>query len=258
MKAAAYTTESVSKQGEADWRMFLKKGEEKISFFHDIPLFADKTKNLLNMVVEIPRGTNAKLEISREEDMNPIKQDEKKGKLRFVHDKYPFNYGAFPQTWENPLVTHPETKAKGDKDPLDVCEVGSADAKTGEIKVVKILGTWAMIDDGETDWKILVIDVNDPKADKINSAEDLEKEMPGTAKKVFEFLRDYKIPDGNPPNKFGFDSKLMDAKYAMTIIEETHDEWHKIVTGKLESKTDKYFINCKNKLIEGSPHKVTK
>lgn len=54
------------------------------------------------MIVEIPRWTNAKLEISKEEPFNPIKQDEKKGRPRFVrncfpHHGYIWNYGAFPQ-----------------------------------------------------------------------------------------------------------------------------------------------------------------
>jgi len=33
--------------------------------------------------------------------------------LRVVALKYPFHYGAFPQTWENPGWVHPDTKAKG-------------------------------------------------------------------------------------------------------------------------------------------------
>lgn len=33
---------------------------------------------------------------------------------------------------------------------------------------MKILGTVALIDEGETDWKILCIDVNDPVAEKMN------------------------------------------------------------------------------------------
>ena len=45
------------------------------------------------MISEIPRATNAKMEISRVDKLNPIKQDIKNGKLRFIHDKYPFNYG---------------------------------------------------------------------------------------------------------------------------------------------------------------------
>ena len=54
------------------------------------------------MIVEVPRWTNAKMEISKEEPFNPIKQDIKKGRLRYVrncfpHHGYIWNYGAFPQ-----------------------------------------------------------------------------------------------------------------------------------------------------------------
>lgn len=42
------------------------------------------------MVVEIPRGTNAKLEMSTSEEGNPIKQDVKNGKLRYVADVHGF------------------------------------------------------------------------------------------------------------------------------------------------------------------------
>lgn len=43
-----------------------------------------------------------RLQISKDETLNPIKQDTKKGKLRFVrncfpHKGYLWNYGAFPQ-----------------------------------------------------------------------------------------------------------------------------------------------------------------
>ncbi len=41
------------------------------------------------MIVEVPRWTNAKMEISKEEPFNPIKQDVKKGKLRFVRNCFP-------------------------------------------------------------------------------------------------------------------------------------------------------------------------
>ena len=41
-------------------------------------------------------------------------------------------------------------------------------AKRGEVKQVKILGILAMIDEGETDWKVIVIDVRDPLAKDLN------------------------------------------------------------------------------------------
>ena len=45
---------------------------------------------------------------------------------------------------------------------------------------VKVLGTLALIDDGETDWKVLCIDVTDPLAKSLNDITDVEKLMPGT------------------------------------------------------------------------------
>jgi len=49
---------------------------------------------------------------------------------------------------------HAETKANGDNDPLDVCEIGEQVGYVGQIKQVKILGIMALLDEGETDWKV--------------------------------------------------------------------------------------------------------
>ena len=83
-------------------RVYVEHNGSVVSPFHDIPLFADKALGILNMIVEVPRWTNAKMETSKEELFNPIKQDIKKGKLRFVRNCFPYNgyiwnYGAFPQ-----------------------------------------------------------------------------------------------------------------------------------------------------------------
>lgn len=86
--------------------------------------------------------------------MNPIKQDVKKGKARFVSNVFPYhgymwNYGALPQTWEDPSHMDPNTNCKGDNDPLDVCEIGYRVANRGEVRQVKVLGCVALIDEGE-------------------------------------------------------------------------------------------------------------
>ena len=114
-----------------DYRVYLesKSTGQPLSPFHDVPLYADEANGILNFIVEIPRWTNAKVEISKEDSFNPFKQDTKKGKLRYVRNSFPhkgyiWNYGAFPQTWEDPSFSHPDTKANGDNDPLDVVEIG--------------------------------------------------------------------------------------------------------------------------------------
>ena len=83
-------------------RVFIEQNGSVVSSFHDIPLFADQNNGILNMIVEVPRWTNAKMEICKEEPFNPIKQDIKRGRLRYVrncfpHHGYIWNYGAFPQ-----------------------------------------------------------------------------------------------------------------------------------------------------------------
>lgn len=38
----------------------------------------------------------------------------------------------------------------------------------GEVIKVKVLGVLAMIDEGETDWKVIAINVDDPEAKDLN------------------------------------------------------------------------------------------
>lgn len=44
----------------------------------------------------------------QDEPSTPIKQDTKKGKLRFYPYNINWNYGLLPQTWEDPAHKNPE------------------------------------------------------------------------------------------------------------------------------------------------------
>ncbi|CAJ0962140.1 unnamed protein product [Ranitomeya imitator] len=68
------------------------------------------------------------------------------------------------RTWENPSHIDVNTGFGGDNDPIDVCDIGTKVCERGEVIKVKILGTLALIDEGETDWKLIVINVEDPEA----------------------------------------------------------------------------------------------
>jgi len=233
----SFTARQIGAPNTLDYRVFIEQNGKPVSPFHDIPLYANEEKTVLNMIVEVPRWTNAKLEFSKEEKLNPILQDTKKGKLRFVrncfpHHGYIHNYGAFPQTWEDPNQVHPETKAKGDNDPLDVCEIGEQVGYVGQVKQVKVLGVMALLDEGETDWKIIVIDVNDPLASKLNDIEDVETHLPGLLRATNEWFRIYKIPDGKPENQFAFSGECKNKKYAEEIINECSEAWEKLIKGE--------------------------
>lgn len=101
----------------------------------------------------------------------------------------------------------------------------------GEVKQVKVLGIMAMIDEGETDWKVIGIDVLDPNAAKINDVDDIDKVMPGQLAATNEWFRIYKIPAGKPENTFAFNGEAKNRDFAIKTIEETMEAWKKMVTG---------------------------
>lgn len=259
MTASSYKTGSVGAKFTLPYRCFLQNDSgQVISPFHDVPLFHDEAAGILNMVVEVPRFSNAKLEISKDEAMNPIKQDVKKGALRFVKNCFPFhgylwNYGAFPQTWESPAVMDAHTGLRGDNDPIDVIEVGSAIAAVGEVKQVKVLGALAMLDEGETDWKIIAIDVRDPLAGQLHDAADLDVVCPGLLDSTRTWFRVYKIPDGKPANSFAFDGAVQDRAFALQVIGEVHAMWRQLVSGTVPAETSEYKISIMNQCCDVGP-----
>jgi len=90
----------------------------------------------------------------------------------------------------------------------------------------------ALIDEEETDWKVIVIDVNDPLAAKLDDIEDVERHLPGLLRATNEWFRIYKIPDGKPENQFAFSGECKNKKYAADVIHECADAWEKLISGK--------------------------
>jgi inorganic pyrophosphatase len=60
-----YKTRKVAAPNTLEHRIYIEKDGVPVSPFHDIPLYANEAQTILNMVVEIPRWTNGKLEISK-------------------------------------------------------------------------------------------------------------------------------------------------------------------------------------------------
>ncbi|XP_007567335.1 inorganic pyrophosphatase-like [Poecilia formosa] len=268
-KTMHYQTEQRGHPNSPDYRIYFKTSDGKyISPFHDIPLIAESEQNddvpakkpksenkvLYNMVVEVPRWSNAKMEIATKEPLNPIKQDVKKGKLRYVanifpHKGYIWNYGALPQTWEDPNHKDKETDCCGDNDPIDVCDIGTQVCSPGQVIQVKVLGILAMIDEGEMDWKVIAINANDEDAEKLNCIEDVRKSRPGHLEATVEWFRKYKVPDGKPENQFGFNGEFKDKDFAVEIIKSTHEHWRALV----QKQTNAGGIECKNMSCCNSP-----
>ena len=60
---SVYTPRKVGAPHTLEHRIYIEKDGVPVSPFHDIPLYANEQQTILNMVVEIPRWTNAKQEV---------------------------------------------------------------------------------------------------------------------------------------------------------------------------------------------------
>jgi inorganic pyrophosphatase len=203
-------------------------GRVEISPWHDVPL--QNADGTFNMIVEVPKWSRRKYEMATGELFNPIKIDVKNGKLReYAWGDSLFNYGAFPQTWEDPKHISPETNCGGDNDPLDVYDLGTRCWKVGEIVRVKVLGVVGLIDAGETDWKILAVSAEDPLAPLLNDIDDVDVHIPGAIVALMKWLKFYKAP---VINEFAFDGEPKGRAFAEKVIKDTHLSWQALMTEK--------------------------
>ncbi len=218
-------------KGKLGFNSFMLRSTAVDSYWHDVPVRSEKGNFVINMVTEIPMHMTAKMELNKELPHNPIMQDANDdGSTRYYTYGTPFfNYGLIPQTWEDPSLKSLDGFG-GDNDPLDVMEIGMRPLKMGGIVPCRVIGSLELIDEGETDHKILCIALSDPDANRINSIEDLEKVKPGHVDRLVDWLKMYKTSDGKPENKLASETPRS-AKEAMMVVKEMHERW-KALCGK--------------------------
>lgn len=136
----------------------------------------------INVLVEIPSGTNGKWEVNKE--TGNLDWEFKKGAPRVVqYLPYPSNYGMIPQTLS------PE-EIGGDGDPLYVLLLGEAVPRGAYVKG-KLIGVMYMKDHGETDDKLLAVAEGSP-FENVNSVSELAEQFPGTLTILQTWFVNYK------------------------------------------------------------------
>lgn len=160
----------------------------------------------IRAIIEIPTGTSAKWESTKDEP-NQIFWEFRNDAPRVVNYLgYPGNYGAIPST----LL--PEEMG-GDGDALDVLVLGQA-VPRGEVLDVRLIGVLKMLDGGEQDDKLIAVMTENSPFAHIESIEQLDAEFPGVTEIVDLWFTNYKGPDGGIESS-GFDN----ADAAMEVLE---------------------------------------
>lgn len=77
---------------------------------------------------------------------------------------------------------------------------------------MKVLGAIAILDQGQTDWKIIAVDVNDSLSSKLTDISDVEVHLPDFLGKLKDWYCLYKIPEGKPPNEVALCGQLQDRR----------------------------------------------
>jgi inorganic pyrophosphatase len=137
----------------------------------------------VNVIVEIPAGTNAKWEVNKE---GKLFWEVRDGAPRIVNFlPYPGNYGMIPNTLS------PKDRG-GDGDGLDVLILGPA-LPRGTVARVHLIGVMKFLDKGEQDDKILAV-MKDTPLGQIRSLKELNESFPGVAEIVHLWFTKYKGP----------------------------------------------------------------
>jgi inorganic pyrophosphatase len=154
---------------------------ETTDFLHGIAAFT--FDSLVNVVIEISAGTTEKWEVNKENGQIEWEQVMPDSLRTIDYLGYPANYGFVPQT----LLP---TTTVGDGDPVDVFVLGTSIAR-GKIVNVRVVGIIHMLDDHESDSKLLAVAVNEPGFD-VHSFEMLVNEYPGVVDIIKIWLLHYK------------------------------------------------------------------
>ncbi|MBF9000270.1 MULTISPECIES: inorganic diphosphatase [Vibrio] len=171
--------------------------------FNKILTPGDYENGLVNVVVEIPTGSNHKIEWNRELAVFELDRVEPQ-----IFAK-PTNYGFIPQTLDE------------DGDELDALIITSEPLTTGIFLKAKVIGVMKFVDDGEVDDKVVVVPADDrSNGNAINSLEDLPAQLIKQIEFHFNHYKDLKKAGTTTVESWG------DIAEAKEVIAESIKRWN--------------------------------
>ena len=113
-----------------------------MNLLHDVD---PGTKSEMNVIIEIPRGSQNKYEIDKKTGMIAL------DRVLHTAQTYPFDYGFVPQTlWD-------------DGDALDVVLLTTVPLFPGLLVRARPVAILPMVDGGEADEKVIAVPADDPR-----------------------------------------------------------------------------------------------
>lgn len=149
-----------------------------MNLWHDISR-GDNIPEKINTIIEIPKGSENKYEIDKETGLIAL------DRANYSAASYPFDYGFVPQTlWD-------------DGDALDVVVLSTFPLQVGILVEVRPVALMEMIDDGESDYKVIAVPAGDRRWEDVNDLEDLNNHKIREIKHFFETYKMLKKDDSH-------------------------------------------------------------
>ena len=147
-----------------------------MNLWHDVSR-GENTPDELNCIIEIPKGSPNKYEIDKKTGLIAL------DRANYSSAPYPFDYGFVPQTlWD-------------DGDALDIIVPSTFPLATGILVRVRPVALMEMIDDGESDYKVIAVPVDDKRWDDVQDLADLNQHNVKEWKHFFETYKELKEKD---------------------------------------------------------------
>src|SRR3990167_5398399 len=163
-----------------------------MNLWHDI---APGTKEVMNVIVEINKGSKNKYEIDKKTGLIAL------DRVAHTAQDFPFDYGFVPRSlWY-------------DQDALDVVMLTTHPLLPGILVRARPIALMNIIDSGDRDDKIIAVPKDDPRFDNVSDLGDIN---PHTLKEIEHFYSTYKKLQHKEVEVKGFRSK----KEAQAAFEE--------------------------------------
>ncbi|MEK7604350.1 MAG: inorganic diphosphatase [Patescibacteria group bacterium] len=154
-----------------------------MNLLHDID---PGTKEEMNVIVEINKGSHNKYEIDKETGLIAL------DRVSYTAQVFPFDYGFVPQTlWD-------------DGDALDVMLLTTYPLIPGILVHARPVALMKMTDSGDGDDKVLAVPIDDPRWKHV---QDLAEVNPHTLKEIEHFYSTYKKLQNKEVVVHGFENK---------------------------------------------------
>jgi inorganic pyrophosphatase len=166
------------------------------SLLENLPSWNKEEKELLNVVIEVPKGSRNKYELDH--DSGVIFLD----RVLYPQMTYPGDYGFVPQTLGE------------DGDPVDVVLFDTEAMYPGVVVPARVVGMLRMEDDGGVDQKILAVPAKDAHFNEWKDIADIPQHFLAELEHFFVHYKD--MEPGKWAKTSGFDNRAE----AVKIIKE--------------------------------------